>query len=307
MDLEKIDLNDVLAYVRVVDAGGFSHAARLLSQPKSSLSRRVARLESTLHVQLLHRTSRVFTLTDVGRALHEQATRSLALLGEATQAIEADSEVPRGTVRIGAPPGVGAELLPALIASFVARYPEVRVQVELGTQATDLVAAGFDMAIAAGPLRDSALACRKLQDMPFKLFASPAYVSRAGSPRTVDDLAKHSCILFNSRRASARWVLHSRRGRVEVDVRGAVASDDISFIRRVTLAGAGIAMLPDIVGALLLDTGALIRVLPNFHSPQHPLYLVFPSGPQLPLRVSKLRDHLLEEFTPRVRTARLDA
>jgi DNA-binding transcriptional LysR family regulator len=306
MRLDDLDLNDVLGFVRVVDAGGYSGAARKLGVPKSSLSRRVARLESALGARLLHRTSRAFALTDGGRELHARAAHALGLLGDAAQAAVSGSEVPRGTVHLGAPPGVGAELLPPLIAAFVSRYPQARVVVELALPHGDLIEAGLDLAIRPGPLRDSSLARRKLQDMPFKLFAAPACFMGARPPRTLEELMTVRCILFGPRRDRARWTLHGDRGRAEITVHGAVSSDDISFVRRAAVAGAGVALLPEIVGERLVLTGALIRVLPEYRVPQHPLYLVYPAGPQLPLVVAKLRDHLLERFVSSTETATVD-
>lgn len=306
MKLDDLDLNDLLGFTRVIDAGGYSDAARKLAVPKSSLSRRVIRLEAALGVRLLHRTSRAFAPTEAGRELHIRATQALALLSAAAQAAVTGSEVPRGTVRLGAPPGVGAELLPGLITSFITLYPDTRVVVDLALPQIDLVEAGLDLAIRPGPLRDSSLTRRKLQDMPFKLFASPAFFAGSRPPRTIDELSRTRCVLFGSRRDRARWVLYRDHSRVEVTVRGAIASDDLSFVRRATVAGAGVALLPEIVGARLTVSGALLRVLPDYQAPQNPLYLVYPTVPQLPLKVAKLRDHLLEHFVPSTRTAEID-
>ncbi len=306
MKLEQMDLNDILGFVRVVDAASFSEAARRMGVPKSLLSRRVARLESAIGVQLLRRTSRHFSLTEVGREVHERATRSFAMLSEAANAASAASDAPRGTVRMGAPPGVGSELLPGLIASFVARYPEVHVVVELLPPDVDLTTAGLDLALRPGPLKDSSLHRRKLQEMEFRMFAAPAYFAGQRAPRTIKELADHRFVLFATRRPKVRWTLHGPRGPVVVQARGGLASNDISFVRRAALAGAGIALLPDIVGERLVRVGALQRVLPEYCCPQNPLYLVYPAQPQLPPRVAALRDHLLEHFGPHTGATQLE-
>jgi DNA-binding transcriptional LysR family regulator len=306
MELEKIDLNDVLGFVRVVESASFSSASRKMGVPKSSLSRRVARLEAALATRLLHRTSRSLSLTEVGRELYERATASLRLLGEATLAASEGSELPRGTVRVSAPSDVGAEVLPALVASFVARYPDVRVEVEVAAPMTDLVEGGYDLAIRGGRQHDSSLTIRKLQEMKFRLFAAPAYLGRTRVPRKVDDLAKLACILFRTRRGKSRWVLHGKRGQVEVDVTGAIAADDLAFIRRAAIAGAGVALLPEIVGEQMVESGALVRVLPDYHATGNALYLVYPAAKQMPLKVAKFRDHLLQHFAPSKLAARAE-
>jgi DNA-binding transcriptional LysR family regulator len=301
--LDRLDLNDLVAFVRVVDAGGYAAAERKLGVPRSSLSRRVARLEDALSVRLLRRTSRTFAITDGGQALYERAVRSLALLREATESVARAAEEPRGVIRLGAPPGVGVDLLPPLLTSFCRRYAEVTVLVEFVIPTVDLVAAGFDLAMVPGPLRDSALARRKLQEMAFKLYAAPSYLQRAPAVRTIQDLSRQACVLFATRRARSRWRLHSSRGVAEAEVRGALVSDDIGFVRRAICEGAGVGLLPEVVGERLVDAGLVERVLPDYASPRHPLFLVYAKTQPLPVRVERLRDHLVAGFEDSLRAA----
>ena len=307
MERDKIDMNDVVAFVRVVEFAGFSAAARQLGVPKSTLSRRVARLEADLALQLLHRTSRTLRLTDAGVEFHERAALALRAMREATSTAAGRHERPRGTLRIAAPSDVGAEVLPAMLARFVARYPETRVEVELTSKTAGMVEGGYDLALRGGRQRDSSLVMRKLQDMPFRLFASPAYLAREGRPRRVEDLTKHACILARTRRATAPWILHSGKREVEVTVGGKIAADDLSFVRRAAVEGAGIAALPEIVGLGLVGAGILESVLPDYHAAGHTLYMVYPATPHLPLKVAALRDFLLEQFAElAARAVRID-
>ncbi|MBM7773930.1 DNA-binding transcriptional LysR family regulator [Actinokineospora baliensis] len=283
------ELGDVAVFVQVVATGSFSAAARVLWMPKSSVSRRVARLENRLGVRLLHRTTRSLALTEAGRAYHARVSVALAELDSAAGAASDSREAPRGVVRLVARPDVGAEVLPELVAAFLARYPEVRVEATLSASA-DLVEGGFDLALRAGA---GGRGSTRLQDTRFRLFASPVYLARKGIPQRTADLAAHQCVRFGD---VEQWVLHGPRGEVTVDVVGQLAADDLSFVRRAAVAGAGIALLPEPAVAPSVRTGLLTPVLPDHHAEGQPLHLVVPSNRHLPSRVAVLRDFLVANF-----------
>ncbi|PPK62369.1 LysR family transcriptional regulator [Actinokineospora auranticolor] len=283
------ELGDVAVFVRVVEAGSFSAAARALWMPKSSVSRRVARLENRLGVRLLHRTTRSLSLTDAGRAYHARVSVALSELDSAAGAAADSREAPRGLVRLAARPDVGAEVLPELVAAFLTRHPEMRVEVVLSTS-VDLVEGGFDLALRAG---EGGSGSTRLQDARFRLFASPVYLARKGIPQRPADLAAHLCLRFGD---ADRWHLHGPRGEVSVEVSGQLAADDLSFVRRAAVAGAGIALLPEPAVAASVRGGLLTLVLPDHHAEGRPLHLVVPSNRHLPLRVAVLRDFLVANF-----------
>ncbi len=291
-----LDFNDVVAFVEVVVAGSFSQAARRLGSPKSTLSRRVARLEQALSVRLLQRTTRSFALTPAGQSYYERASVAVGLLDAASDATEAQQEAPRGVVRVTAPTDVGAEVLPRIVADFVARYPDVRVEVELSPRAAEFIAGGYDLGIRAGRQEDSSLVVRRLQEMAFRLYAAPAHLAAHPPPRTIAALAQQRCVLFRPKGGSCRWQLCGRRGEVAVEVTGPVASDDMSFVRRAAVAGAGIALLPELVGHHLVEAGELAPVLADAWAVGDTLYLVTPSTQHLPLRVRAFRDFLTASF-----------
>jgi DNA-binding transcriptional LysR family regulator len=293
---DPVDLNDIALFVRVVEAGGFSAAARHLRSPKSSVSRGVSRLERSLGARLLHRSTRAVTLTDVGRAYHERVRAALGDLLEASRAVAEASPTPRGTLRVAAPTDVGAEVLPPLVAAFVALYPEVRVEVELSTRDVDLVEGGFDVAIRAGAVRDLSVVARKLQDIDFRLYAAPSYLRRVGEPRRLEDLATRPCVLYRPAGGACVWRLHDDHGEHEVTVRGSAAADDMTFVRRAAVAGAGVAFLPDLVGRQLVERGELAPVLAGYRAAGPPLYLILPTSRQLPSNVRAFCDFLLDAF-----------
>ncbi|MEU5695287.1 LysR family transcriptional regulator [Actinosynnema sp. NPDC020468] len=299
MAVPDVQLDDVAVFVRVVDAGGFTAAAEALRVPKSTVSRRVARLERRLGTRLLNRTTRAVTPTEAGRAFYARASAALAELHDAASAAFDEREVPRGTVRLVAPPDVGSEVLPGLLAAFVEEHPRVRVEVTLLVDPPDLVESGLDVGLRVGAPRHPALAAVQLQDMGFGLFASPSCVERDGVPESPAELADRPCVVFRPDRGRGRWRLYREgdpAGAVDVVVGGPLAADDITFVRRAAVAGAGVALLPRLVGEIAVREGLLRAVLPEYRTDGWPLFLVSPASPHVPLKVRVLRDFLVEHF-----------
>lgn len=314
MPVPDLDLADVETFVQVVRAGGVSAAARALRAPKSSVSRRVARLERRLGTRLLHR--RPVALTDAGHEFHARVAAALAQVHDAADAAFDAREVPRGTVRLTAPPDVGAEVLPALVAEFVAANALVRVEVELAANLPEPHA--YDLALRVGRPQEAGVTAFRVQNMTLRLYAAPAYLARAGVPATVPDLAGHDCVLYRPDRGVGRWRLYRDTGPggdpdgTEVVVGGRVTANDVGVVRRAAAAGAGIALLPRLVGEIAVAAGELVPVLPDRHTDTAPLYLAHPAvphffrgthfrgthafAPHVPLAVRALRDHLLRRF-----------
>jgi DNA-binding transcriptional LysR family regulator len=290
-----MDLNRISLFVAVVEARSFSAAARALGVPKSSVSRGVAQLESDLGVRLLQRTTRALHLTDAGHAYFEQVSRALAAVGEATAAVSEMQGTPRGVVRISAPADMPN--LPELLARFAARQPGIHVEAILTSRRVDLVDEGIDLAIRAGPLRDSSLIARRVGIDTMALYASPAYLKKHPAPRRVRDLAQHSCILFRAHDGKARWILTGPRGVESVEVTGPISGDYLQLLVGAALAGAGIASCVSRMCARDLAAGRLVRVLPHHSLGSGPLHVVYPSARFVPQRVVLLREFLVEELT----------
>jgi DNA-binding transcriptional LysR family regulator len=288
-----MDLNRAAVFVRVVDEGGFSAAARALRLPKSSVSRSVALLEEELGARLLQRSTRKVHLTEAGTAFYDRASRGLAGVEEAAAAVADLQGSLRGSVRITAPVDAGVWLLAPVVARFVALHPAVHVDVVLTGRVVDLVAEGIDFALRAGVLRDASLIARKLGRADLALYATPAYLARKGTPARPADLARHDCILFRPDRGRATWTLTGPAGVEEVEVGGPVGADDFSFVQRIVVAGAGIGLLPSFLCTDAASTGGLTRVLPEHRGPGGPFHLVYPSARYLPARATAFRDFLL--------------
>jgi len=299
--MSTIDLNRIRLFVRVAEAGSFTAAARLSALPKSSVSRAVAALERDLAVQLIQRNTRRLQLTEAGRAYYESVSRALSGIDEAAAAVSELQDAPRGPVRITAPADLGQWLLAPILVRFARRYPEVHLEVSLTQRLVDLVHEGFDLALRAGRLADSRLVARPLGLVRAGVFAAPQYLKRRGRPQSVAELAAHDCVLFRGVSGRAVWQLVGPAGRQKIEVRGAVGADDGHFIRAAAAAGQGLTLLP-IFACSGPERRDLQRVLPEYATVGEPLQLVYPTARFLPKRVVLLRDQLLKELPPRLKT-----
>ncbi|MEZ4429916.1 MAG: LysR family transcriptional regulator [Nannocystaceae bacterium] len=294
-------LEEIAAFLAVVERKSFGAAGRHLEVATSTISRRVAALEAKLGARLLQRTSRKLTMTELGERYYERAAAALSDLEEAAAAVRELQSDPRGHLRITAPIDVG-ESIGQLITAFGRAYPEVSVSIELTQRTVDLVGEGFDLAIRAGRLRDSSLIARKLDDSIPVLVASPGYLKVHPAPRRPDELARHQFALFHRyelRRGVGRLVLHGRRGAREVQVRAALVSDDFGFLRDAAVADAGIAVIPNVLIAGALRRGELSRVLPSWHLETSPIHLVYPSRVHVPAKTRAFCDFAIAWMAPR--------
>lgn len=275
---EPLDLQDVTAFLAVVDTGSFTAAARRLGLAKSNVSRRLARLEQRLGARLLERTTRRQRLTEVGETYHAHVTGAMRQLEEAARSVSEIQGEPRGRLRITAPADWN-ETMGRLVAEFSAQYPHIQVEVDLTQRRVDLVAEGFDLALRAGRLEDSSLIARSVGEGAAHLYASPAYLERRGPPRSLEALAEHAFVLFRGRQGEARLELDGPDGTHEsVTVSGVISALDFGFVRHALLHGAGIGLLPDSLGAAELEAGRLRLVLPQYCLGRSPFHVVYPSA-----------------------------
>lgn len=292
--MESLNLNDIMVFVQVVEAGSFTGAASRLGMAKSSVSRCLTRLEDQLGQRLLQRSSRASVLTDAGSAYYAEVSGAMRTLAAASDTASQNND--QGTVRLCAPAGVASEALPELVARFVREHPGIFIDVEVTPGAASVVDEGFDLAIVGGPQPDSSLVIRKLRNTPFQLYAAPAYLERAGTPESVADLAEHDCVLFRARHGTSLWSLSTPTGEVQVQVRGVISGNSLVFVRRIAVAGAGIALLPVVPGDHAVAKGLLRAVVPEASMQTSPLHLVYPSARHVPRHVVLFRDFLLTSF-----------
>lgn len=284
-----MDLDDIAVYVKVVQAGSFSGAARLLAMPNTTVSARVARLEKRLGVTLIQRTTRKLHVTPAGRAYFERCTRGLAEIEAAEAELTAGTGEPRGRLRVTAPPDVAHSLLPPLVTQYIRRYSQASVELVVTSRVVDLIGEGVDLAIRAAALPDSTLVSRKFVSFGAGLWATRAYLSARGTPRSPADLARHDCLVFSR---IAPQALRSTDGRqkAELPANGRIIVDDLETMRYFVAQGDGIGALPDFLVRTHAADGSLIRVLPQWNWAGGALSFVYPSQPFVPAGVRAFID-----------------
>jgi len=251
-------------FVRVVEAGGFTAAARALGMTPSAVSKLVARLEARLGARLVNRSTRKLQLTAEGLTFHERSLRVLADLDEAERSA-AVRAAPRGRLRINSSVPFGLRHLLPLIPRFTAAYPEVQVDVTLTDQVIDLLDEPAELAIRVGPLRPSQLVARKLGDSRMALVAAPDYLARRGAPGHPDDLAAHDLVVFNFARHCDAWPFLIHGTRVWRAAHGRALVGDGESAARLAMAGQGIARLSMYHVASEIAAGRLVPVLEAFN------------------------------------------
>jgi DNA-binding transcriptional LysR family regulator len=290
MDASQLDLNALTAFVAVVEHRSFRAAAKSLSVPKSTVSRRIALLETQLGVQLLLRTTRTVTLTDVGEAFHQRCSQALLTINDAAREVQRSEESPRGVLRVTAPITFAEHFLGGILSEFLTGNPEVRVTLDLTDRYVDLVAEGYDVAIRAGALTDSSLKAKLLGVNRLAMVATPSYLDRHGRPKTPQDLLGHDCIVYSNTERGAKWPFLLKRKVSFHPVRPRVAVNSFLLARDFAEAGLGIARIPSGYTAALEESGALEPVLTDFEPAPSPLHAVFPPGHHLPPRVRAFVD-----------------
>jgi DNA-binding transcriptional LysR family regulator len=293
-----LDLNDIALFVQVVRAGSFAEAARRLGLPPNTLSRRVQHLEERLGTRLLQRSTRKLTLTSAGQSFHERCADAVDGLTEAGQELATGSQQPSGLVRVAAPADFFDFFPMEWVAEFLARHPRVRLDFVLSDAKADLIAERIDVAFRGGPLRDSGYVGRQvLGSSSDGLVSSPAYLAARGAPNTLQELAGHDCVSFSHASGYASWRLTGADG-VDEEVRVAArfSGNTAQALRKATIAGLGIALLPNAIIRQDLQAGLLVAVLPQYRRTGYGLHVLYPSRRYLPLAVSAFIDLVAERL-----------
>lgn len=271
-------LGDVEAFIAVVEQGSLTAGAVALSTTPSVISRAIARLEARLGSQLLRRTTRRIGLTEAGRAYLEQTRAAFSLIDDAERAIQGQEGELSGRVRLSVPTTYGHYRLPPLLQRFATQYPRVQVELNITNRNVDLVAEGFDLAIRLGTMPDSGLVARKLEDAALCLVASPDYLSRAGTPRSLEDLGTHTCVPFvmPSTGRVAPWVFRVDGEDVDwVPPARLEVSDDVLGVVSLAEHGVGICQSYDFIVRERIERGRLIEVLTELRGRSRPFSLIY--------------------------------
>lgn len=300
------DLNDLAYFVEVVNHHGFAPAARALGMQKSKLSRRIAQLEDRLGVRLIQRSTRRFSVTDIGQSYYQHCLAMLVEAEAAQEAIDTIRAEPAGLIRMSCPPGLISYRIGAAVAAFLAANPKVRVQLKAHNRPVDVIREGFDVVIQTGkPELDAAsLVMRKLGEVSQCLVAAPALLEKRPRPSTPSDLAGMPAIglgnmLTNSGSERIEWSLaHEDGSTAVIPAEPRLLTDDLAALRAAALAAIGVVQMPNLMTEDDLAGGRLVTLLPQWTSPNLHIYAVFPSRRGLLPSIRALIDHLANDCQP---------
>ncbi len=294
-------LENIQTFVRVVDLGGMSAAARQLRLSPAVVSHRLQQLEGHLGVRLLNRTTRTLHLTDPGTAFYEACQGVLRAVEEAEGVAFEAGGIPTGNLRISAPLGLGRRAVAPLLPRFCALYPRLSVRLRLSEHLLDLVREAVDLSVRLAVPEDSSLIARKIAECPRILCASPRYLEEHGTPRLPDDLFQHECLLLRFPGSQQyRWTLQTASGPITLHLHGRLDADDSDVLTAWALEGLGITLKPVFEVAAHLKSGALRPVLLDTPPPPTTLAVVYPHRQLLPSKVRLLADFLVAELGPLV-------
>lgn len=280
-------------FLRVVQEGGFSAAARSVGLTPSAVSKLITRLETRLGARLFMRTTRALSLTEEGEAYYRAGQRILQELNDAEQAAAAGAV--RGRLRVNASLPFGSQFVVPALPSFLARYPDVIVDLSLTDDVVDLLAQNTDVAIRIGDLPDSALLAQKLGQSRRVICASPAYLQRKGTPKTPDELRHHDCLTFNFRRARSGWPFREAGGITQQVVTGSVQVNNGETLKHLLLNGVGIGRLALWHVAAEFKAGRLVPLLEKYNPGDlEQIHAIHVGGGQVPHRVRAFIRHMVD-------------
>ena len=289
-------LTSMSIFVRVVALGGFAAAARESNLSATMVAKHVQALESHLGAKLLQRTTRRQSLTEAGQVYHAHCRHLLADIDSADRSVSQLRATPRGTLRVTAPVTFGTRRLAPALADFLRLYPDVNVDLALNDRVVDLVDEGYEAAIRVGHLPDSQLVARSLQPYRSMLCASPDYLRRRGRPKTPADLANHDCLGFSFAGVRGRWRLSRDGEDATVPFTPRLRANNGEALRQAALAGAGIAMQPEVLLAEDVQEKRLVHLLPAWSLPARPLHIVYVRDRQATPKLQCFIDFIVERF-----------
>jgi DNA-binding transcriptional LysR family regulator len=287
-------LTGISEFVAVVEAGGFAAAAARMNLSRSAVGKTVARLEERIGARLLHRTTRVVTLTRDGEVFYEHCLRALAAIRAGKAGLDSGKEQPAGKVRVTVPVIFGRYCVAPVLYEVAKEHPGLVLEIAFSDRPVDLIEEGYDLAVRNGELpAASGLMTRALARQRMTVCASPAYLAAYGRPLAIAELASHQAIDYASASRTRSWLFPDRRGRrVEVTMNGRIRLDDLEAMSDAAAAGLGLAWLPCWLIRERVASGELVRVLDDLPAAEFRSYALWPQAPFVPSRVRVLMDAL---------------
>ncbi|CAD2249692.1 LysR family transcriptional regulator [Xanthomonas arboricola] len=287
-------LQAMKTFTAVVEAGSFVRAMEVVGLSKPAVSRHVNELEGHLGTRLLQRTTRRLSLTGEGQAYYQRCKDILLAVQEAEAEVGASALQAQGRLRIGAPQTFGALHLAALWGRFAARNPQVTLDIVLSDRVIDLVEEGYDLAVRIARLSDSSLVSRRLARTRMVLCASPDYLAERGTPQHPHELTRHDVISYTYWSSGDIWSFQGPQGEETVRTHSRIHANNGDTCRAAALAHQGIILQPDFLVYADLDSGALVELMPEFRAAELGIFAVYPTRKQLPLKVRRLVDFLVD-------------
>ena len=296
------DLDDFYCYALVVEHGGFSAAERATEIPKSKLSRRVYNLEENLGVRLIQRSSRHFAVTEIGMNIYRHAKVMMNAAQSAHDLVDHLSEQPRGLIKVSLPVSIAQSEMAKVLPEFLKLYPEIKVQLVVSNRRVDIVNEGIDVALRVRSSLDDdpSLIMRKFETIEQHLFASQAYLNEYGMLKSPDELSQHRILSMVEELTDQHMVLNDANNQTKkVKVNPILMGSDLIMLAGLTRQNCGIALLPDNIVQDYVDSGELVKVLPEWKAPHGIFHAVYPSRRGLLPAVRIFIDYLVEHLTKR--------
>ncbi|WP_241622644.1 LysR family transcriptional regulator [Rosenbergiella australiborealis] len=291
----RLDANDLLLFNRVAEEASFTKAADRLDLPTSTLSRRIAALEEQLGERLFIRTTRKMTITPFGQAILRHTQQMASELTAIDALIEHRNVLPSGKLRVSLPSDFTQELISQFLAEFIATYPQIHLDIDVSQRRVDLITEGFDLALRIGVLADDAtLAARLLGYFELGLYAAPGYLRETAVISTPDDLLSHHLLRLHSDRGAVELFhgQHSWQGELATKT----VANSPNILVNLALRGAGITRIAAHSARSYVESGQLIRILPEWQSKKRPVWIVFPGTRLMPSRTRLFIDSLVRSF-----------
>jgi DNA-binding transcriptional LysR family regulator len=293
----RLDLNLLMMFLDIVNAGSISQTAIRLHMPKATLSRKLRQLEQQISAVLLKRGPHKLEMTEVGQALYQHCERIAAEAADASSiATEMQSQL-KGAMRISIPFGIGNTWISQALARFALLYPDVKLTIHVTNRWVDVSEEPYDIAIYIGRVRNEHLPVRRLADLPRGVYASPAYLERSGVPKVPADLLRHECIALETQLSDGLWTFSTADGPTTLTPR--MTSTDVMVVREMVAAGLGCAILTLPLTEPEVQAGRLVRVLPEWRIPPVPVVAMFLERRHMPQRIRAFIDLIAQAIQER--------
>jgi DNA-binding transcriptional LysR family regulator len=290
-------IEEIQAFIHIVEAGSITAAAERLNLAKSAVSRRLSELEERLGVELFHRTTRKMTLTDSGQGFYERSVRIMADLEEAENAVSQAHHELSGELRVAAPLSFGIMHLGPAITEFQKRHPAIRFDIDFNDRQIDLIEEGFDVGIRIAELEDSSLIARKLANNSVVVCASPGYLDKHGTPTIPEELIDHDCLTYSYLPNPNQWNFVDMLGQMQtIRVKSSMQSNSGNYLREAAIAGLGILRQPTFIAYEAIQKKELVPIMQDYEIPSVNAYAIYPPTRHLSQRVRTFIDFLVERF-----------